>query len=84
MSEKHADPLSCPRGNCTTFAVHIYNADVRQRVKENRPHHTISERWAVPQAHEVVAQDASEARRLAELRFPPQQGFVISAVERTH
>lgn len=76
------DPLSRPRGDCTIFAVHIYNTDVRHTVKENRAHHTISERWADAQAHQVVAHTADEARLLAENRFPPHQGYVIASVER--
>ncbi|MGC2856474.1 hypothetical protein ACM64Y_13455 [Novispirillum sp. DQ9] len=84
MNGDHADPLHRPRGGCETYAVHIYNRDVRARVKENRPHHILSERWAEEQTHEVVAHDEREARAMAERRFPSTQGFVITTVSRAH
>lgn len=84
MPGDHADPLHRPRGGCEKFAVHIYNSDVRQTVKENRPHHILSERWAEEQTHEVVAKDERQARAMAEQRFPAAQGFVITTVNRAY
>jgi hypothetical protein len=84
MPAHHADPLHRPRGGCKAFAVHIYNKDVRQTVKENRPHHILSERWAEEQTHEVVAKDERHARTLAEQRFPSHQGFVITTIDPAH
>lgn len=84
MTGDHADPLHRPRGGCDTYAVHIYNRDVRQRVKENQPHHILSERWAEEQTHEVVAADEREARALAAQRFPAKDGFVITTVSRAY
>lgn len=82
MPGEQADPLHCPRGDCATYSVHIYNSDVRHTVKENRAHHTLSERWAEEQTHEVVAENENEARTLAAQRFPATEGFVITSVER--
>lgn len=82
MVGENADPLHCPRSGCSTYTVYIYNKDVRAKLKENRPHDMLSERWAEVQPHEVTAHDPDEARRLATDRFPVREGFVITEIFR--
>jgi len=65
------------------FAVSIYNKDVRSQVRDNRSHLCFDEQWANVRVRDVVARDESEARRLIAERFPPDDGFVITAVTPT-
>lgn len=80
IQPEKADPLHSPRRGGTMYAVFIYNREVRDCVKDNEPHHTLSERWAEVQTHEVCADSAEEARELAQRRFPVRDGFVITGV----
>jgi hypothetical protein len=80
MSPRQADTLHSPRLGCTTYAVLIYNRTVRARMKENKPNHLHSDRWAEAQTHEVCADSVEDARRIAAARFPAGDGFVITDV----
>lgn len=82
MQSEYADPLGSPNRGCTMYAVLIYNQRVRADVKENRPQHILSERWAEEQMHEVCADSEADARRIASDRFPESEGFVITRIER--
>ena len=82
MPAEQADTLLSPHLGCTMYAVHIYNKTVREQVKENQPSHMHSERWAEEQMHEVCADTAEEARNIAAARFPEDEGFIITSVER--
>ncbi len=65
------------------FEVSIYNKDVRSQVLDNRGHLCFDEQWADVRVRDVVARDENEARRLIAERFPPDDGFVITAVTPT-
>ena len=62
------------------FQVSIYNKEVRSQVQDNRSHPCFDEQWADVRVRDVVARDENEARRLIAERFPPDDGFVITAV----
>lgn len=65
------------------FEVSIYNEEVRSQVRENRSHPCFDEQWADIRVRDVIARDEAEARRLIAERFPPDDGFVITAVTPT-
>lgn len=75
-----ASKLYCPRTGYKAFEVTLYNREVRDLVKENGQHSTLSDRWADDLKDVVEARDANEARAIAARRYPPERGFVISAV----
>jgi len=52
-------------------------------VRDNQSHHYFDDHWADVRVRDVVARDEAEARRLIEARFPPDDGFVITAVTPT-
>jgi len=81
MPAQQADTLHSPHLGCVTYAVHIYNRTVRERVKQNEPSHLHSERWAEEQMHEVCADSPEEAREIAASRFPESDGFVITSIQ---
>lgn len=62
------------------YAVCIYNKEVRSLVKENQSHAFFDDHWADEQVREVLADSADAARHLASVRFPPDDGFVITSV----
>lgn len=74
------NPLYCPRKGSKPFEVRIYNKVVRELLKANKEHDIFDARWADENCQIVEAEDAAEARILASRRYPPEKGFVISAV----
>jgi hypothetical protein len=62
------------------FEVSIYNKEVRSQVRENQSHLYFDDQWADVRVRDVVARDEAEARRLIAEHFPPDDGFVITAV----
>jgi hypothetical protein len=75
-----ASHLYCPRPGFHNFEVRLYNRDVRALLKDNRAHQLLCEQWADDHVQVVEARDAGEARSIAARQFPPEKGFVISAV----
>lgn len=65
------------------FEVSIYNEEVRSQVRDNQSHLYFDDQWADVRVRDVVASDEAEARRLIAERFPPDDGFVITAVTPT-
>ena len=65
------------------FEVSIYNEEVRSQVRDNQSHLYFDDQWADVRVRDVVAHDEAEARRLIAERFPPDDGFVITAVTPT-
>jgi hypothetical protein len=65
------------------FEVSIYNEEVRSQVRDNQSHLYFDDQWADVRVRDVVARDEAEARRLIAERFPPDDGFVITAVTPT-
>lgn len=76
--------LRQPTEGHQVYEVSIYNRDVRRLVKENQSHRFFDDHWADTQLHDVLARDEGEARALIELRFPPDDGFVVENVTETH
>ncbi|VBB69584.1 hypothetical protein RIEGSTA812A_PEG_1057 [invertebrate metagenome] len=74
------DPLYCPRNGCRTFAVSVYNADVRRLLKDNRSHAFFHDDWANEHCQRVTAKDADEARALTYARLRREEGFVVTEV----
>lgn len=70
-----------PDDGSTVYEVAVYNKKVRALVKENRSHVFFADTWADEQVQDVAAHDEDEARELIERRFPPAQGFVVTAVQ---
>jgi hypothetical protein len=62
------------------FEVSLYNREVRTLVRGNQGPSLFDAHWADVQVLDVVARDESEARRLIAERFPPEDGFVVTAV----
>lgn len=60
-----------------SYAVSVYNREVREAVKQNRDHTRFGDHWADIQFQDVMATDEAEARRLAAKRYPADQGFVV-------
>lgn len=64
------------------FKVHVYNTDVRAKIKENHEHEFFSEQWADGQFILIQASDRDEMKQIISSRYPPNDGFVIeSAIE---
>lgn len=70
-----------PQDGNTVYEVAVYNKKVRALVKENRSHTFFSDSWADEQVQGVAARDEDEARELIAQRFPPSDGFVVTAVQ---
>lgn len=64
-----------------TFEIRLHNRDVRALVKANRHHDLFADLWADDRTTVVEARDCREARGIAAKRYPPDAGFVISAVQ---
>ncbi|MGH6660911.1 MAG: hypothetical protein ACREB6_05185 [Rhodospirillales bacterium] len=69
--------------NHRVFEVSIYNEEVRSQVRDNQSHLYFDDQWADVRVRDVIARDEAEARRLIAERFPPDDGFVITAVTPT-
>lgn len=67
-----------------SYEISVYNREVRQAVKQNRAHSLLGDHWADTQFQDVMAADEAEARRLAALRFPADQGFVVEDLVPAH
>jgi hypothetical protein len=76
---RHRD-LYYPRPGYSNFEIRVHNRDVRALVKSNQQHRLYADLWADDQVTVVEARDAGEARAIASRRYPPDNGFVISAV----
>ena len=59
------------------FEVSVYNKEVRRAVKDNKSHDIYGDHWADTQVQDVMAADETEAQRIAAMRFPPEDGFVV-------
>ena len=70
--------LHVPTNGCKLFEVAIYNADVRALVKSNQSHCYFDDRWADVQLRDVAARDEAEARARIAMRYPPEDGFVVT------
>lgn len=79
---EQADPLNVPREGCCKFSVAVYNASVREALKENRTHHVYDDKWAETKHMEVVADTADEARAKVLEHHPASEGFVVEGVEK--
>ena len=74
------DPIYMPRTGHSMFKVCVYNRVVRAMVKANKHHVNYDDDWAEVHCQRVSARSAEQARNLAETRYPPQDGFVITDV----
>lgn len=79
---EQADPLNVPRDGCSKFSVAVYNAAVREAVKQNRTHHVYDDKWAERRHLEVVADTPEEARKRVVEQHPASEGFVVEDVEK--
>jgi hypothetical protein len=65
-----------------TYAVGIYNKEVRHCVKQNSSHLDFADEWADVHYQNVDARNEGEALTLITDRYPPEKGFVIDSLER--
>ena len=65
----------------TKFEVGLYNANVRQLVKEGKRHRDLTDEWADIHYFDVEAEDAEAARQKVARKYPAERGFVIESVE---
>jgi len=64
------------------FKVHVYNTEVRAKIKQNDDHDLYSDQWADGQFLFVQAIDREELKQIIVNRYPPKDGFVLeSAIE---
>lgn len=61
------------------FKVHIYNAEVRAKLKQNDAHDFFSDQWAEGQFILVQAAGRDELKEIIVNRYPPKDGFVIES-----
>lgn len=62
------------------FEIKLHNQEVRALVKANRHHRLFADLWADDRTTVIEARNPGEARSIAAKRYPPDAGFVISAV----
>jgi hypothetical protein len=65
----------------SAFIFSVYNAKVREAVKENQEHPLISERWASPCMFEVEAESETAAEECVSKKYPANEGFVTKRVK---
>ncbi|MEH6526561.1 MAG: hypothetical protein V7723_10860 [Sneathiella sp.] len=65
----------------SAFIFSVYNANVREAVKDNQEHPHISERWASPCMFEVEADSATAAEDCVKKKYPTAEGFVTKRIE---
>ncbi len=63
-----------------TFEIAVYNRAVRDKVNAGERHRELKDDWADIHYVEIDADDATGARRKAEMKFPSAKGFVIENV----
>ncbi len=59
------------------FEVAVYNAEVRQKLKDGERHGRFTDDWADMHYIEVEAANKEHARALVEVSHPSAQGFVF-------
>jgi hypothetical protein len=62
------------------YSVGVYNAEVRQLLKEGRRHRDLSDRWAEIHYVDFTAESPEEARLKAGRRYPKALGYIITDV----
>lgn len=65
----------------SAFIFSVYNAKVREAVKDNQEHPLISERWASPCMFEVEADSETAAENCVKDKYPAAEGFVTKRIE---
>lgn len=73
--------LQPPVSGNKVFGFCVYNQTVRELVKANKSHSFYDDHWADEHLHDVIAHDAIEAQQLMLERFPPAEGFVVTALQ---
>lgn len=63
------------------FEIGVYNKDVRHCVSVGERHRKYDQSWEDIHYVEILARDHADARRTAEKKFPPADGFVIDLVQ---
>ncbi len=65
------------------FEVTVYNAQVREKVKEGEHHSRFTDDWADFHYIDISADSESQARQRVEARYPSEQGFVIDGIQKS-
>ncbi len=68
-------------GKNRVFEVLFFNQTVRDLVARNESHNFFEDRWGEMQMQKVNAGSVEEARARIVRRYPPEQGFVVQAVQ---
>lgn len=68
-------------GSKKTFAIGVYNKEVRASVKENMRHLDFGDEWADVHYQGVVAETQDEALSVIVKRYPAEKGFVVDSVK---
>ena len=62
------------------FRIEVKNSEVGRCLKENNEHPNFADGWAEPRRIDIDAMNEDCALAIARLRYPPEQGFVITVV----
>jgi len=63
------------------FEVAVFNQEVVDMMAKGMRHKHLKDDWAENQYFQITAESAEAARRKIAMRYPPDNGYVISSVE---
>lgn len=62
------------------YEVGIYNRQVREALQEGEKHRHLSDEWADIHWIEMIAVDERDVRERLRVRYPPENGYVVTEV----